>query len=195
MFSFIRIPMVIVCLHRNRNPFILFPKETTSGTLSIHNFPDTSKAWFPLSPFYFLFYFIKICSLLPQKSKENIIWGWIYFVVLKTSYICPSIQCEAYEKNYLNAFIFSAALFFLIGYPLASTITKTLQLLSLRSHGTSWKLPLFLNSVVLPDIVHLSSLSLFLLSFVCFCHNPAFRAVIICLPKTLQRRYYLNLYP
>lgn len=69
MFSFIRIPMVIVCLHRNRNPFILFPKETTSGTLSIHNFPDTSKAWFPLSPFYFLFYFIKICSLLPQKKQ------------------------------------------------------------------------------------------------------------------------------
>lgn len=107
------------------------------------------------------------------------------------------------KKNYLNAFIFSAALF-LIGSPLASTVTKTLQLLLLRSHGTCWKLPLFLNSVVLPDVVHCSSQESFLPCF-CLCWSLSnanflhtFGRSYYVFPTdfflTLIGEYYLNLY-
>lgn len=162
----------MVCLHRNRNPKkILFPKETISGMLSIHNFPDTSKAWFPWSPFsYFLFYFIKFCSFLPQKKekKENIILGLTLFCSFEDQlHLSIHSMWNLWKKNYLNAFIFSAVLFYLLGSPLASTITKTLQLLSPRSHGTCWKLPLFLNSVVLPAIAPVFSLSQPFLTWFC----------------------------
>lgn len=186
----------MVCLHRNPKK-ILFPKESTSGMLSSHNFRDTSKAWFPWSPFsYFLFYFIKFCSFLPQK-KENIILGLTLFCSFEDQLHLSIHSMWNLWKKLSQCFHF-----------LSSSVLLTWVSSGFNNHQNTT----ITFSKITWNLLKIAFI-LKLCSFACYCSSflpePAFsylvlsafltvllfRAVIICLPKTLQRWYYLNLYP
>lgn len=146
-----------------------------------------------------LFYKILFLSTTKKKEKKGKIsfWAWLYFVVLKTNYICPSIQCETYEKKLSQCFHF-----------LSSSVLLTWVSSGFNNHQNTT----ITFSKITWNLLKIAFI-LKLCSFACYCSSflpePAFsylvlsafvtvllfRAVIICLPKTLQRWYYLNLYP